>query len=361
METSNVEELRFEMQGACGVVTLERPRALNALTVAMRGRLSQVFPQVARNPNAYCVVQRSTSPKAFCAGGDVRELIALWRADPAAARKALADEYALNWLIECFSKPTVSLMGGMVMGSGVGITQYGTHRVAGEGYKFAMPETMIGLFPDVGAAHPLARLPAHAGIYLGLTGRTIGRADAYALGLLTHCIADSAFGDITAALADVQPVDPQLDDRHADPGPGELAQHLETIDRCFSAPTVEEIVARLLSVTGPEQAWARTVAVDLAARAPLSLKVTLRHIREAKALDLRQTLQVDYRLALRFLADHDFTEGVRAVLVDKDRQPRWRPASIADVSEAMVEAYFAPMGADELVLPTRAEMQIARV
>jgi len=355
------EELRFEMQGAMGVITLDRPRALNALTVAMRARMTQAFPKIARDPIGYCMVQRSASPKAFSAGGDVRELIALWQESPDAARKALADEYALNWLIECFSKPTISLIGGAVMGSGVGITQYGTHRVAGAGYRFAMPETMIGLFPDVGNAFALARLPKHAGFYLGLTGRTIGRADAYALGLATHCIADAAFADIMTALADAQPVDPELDSRHADPGPGELAPHLGTIDRCFAASTVEEIIERLNAITGPEQGWARGVVADLSTRSPLSLKVTLRHIREAKAQDLRQTLQVDYRLACRFLADHDFAEGVRAVLVDKDGQPRWKPATLADVSDSMVEAYFEPMGAHELVLPTRAEMQAARV
>ena len=163
------------------------------------------------------------------------------------------------------------------------------------------------------------------------------------------------------ALADAQPVDPELDNRHADPGPGELAPHLDTIDRCFAVSTVEEIIQRLNAVTGPEQGWARAVVADLSTRSPLSLKVTLRHIREAKAQDLRQTLQVDYRLACRFLPDHDFAEGVRAVLVDKDGQPRWKPATLADVSDAMVEAYFEPMGAAELVLPTRAEMQAARV
>jgi enoyl-CoA hydratase len=308
----------------------------------------------------YAVVMQSESERAFSAGSDVREVLSLARNDIAAARKALADEYALNWQCECFSKPTVPLINGMVMGGGVGITQYGTHKVAGERYAFAMPETLIGLFPDVGICHVFARLPGHVGQYLGLTGRTIGRADAYALGLVTHCIASSEFEAIKAGLADTWPVDPLLDTRHVDPGPGELAPLADTIDTCFSAGTVEEIVARLGEVQGTNRAWAEGVAQDLRKRSPLSLKITHRHIRESQARDLRLTLQVDYRLAARCLEGQDFREGVRAALVDKDGAPRWAPARIEDVTEAMVDSAFAPLGPDELVLPTRSEMQEAR-
>ncbi len=354
-------DVAVEVRGAAVVVTLQRLRALNALTPPMVAALAAVFPPAARDAQAYCVVLRSASPKAFCAGGDVRQLIATSRTDMPAARASLAAEYGLNWLHECFSKPTVALIGGMVMGSGVGITAYGTHRVAGPAYRFAMPETAIGLFPDVGGAWVLARLSGEMGTYLGLTGHSIGRADAYGLGLVTHCIADDEFDGITTELADAQPVDPLLDARHVDPGPGPLAAHAATVARCFAAQTVEEIVVRLKAEQGASREWAQGVAADLAARSPLSLKVTLRHLREARALDLRQTLQVDYRLACRFLKGHDFPEGVRAALVDKDGKPRWSPDRLEDVSEAMVDDCFADMGAAELALPTRAEMQRARV
>lgn len=213
-------DIRTGVQGAAGIVTLGRPRALNALTTAMRAEMAAAFPKWARDPQIYCVVVRSTSPKAFSAGGDVRELTAWAREDMPRARKALAAEYGLNWLLECFSKPTISLIDGAVMGSGVGISLYGTHRVAGEKYKFAMPETAIGLFPDVGVAHALARMPDEVGVYLGLTGRAIGRADALALGLVTHCVPGESFDAITAALAEADPVDPVLDSRHVDPRPG---------------------------------------------------------------------------------------------------------------------------------------------
>ena len=355
------EELFVERSGSLALITLNRPRALNALNIAMRRKLADSYPRFAREPTTYAVVIQSAGGKSFCAGGDVRELVQLGREDKAEARAACAEEYALNWLHECFSKPTISLIDGPVMGSGVGITQYGTHRVAGEGYRFAMPETAIGLFPDVGTAWVLSRLPDSIGMYLALTGRGIGRADAYALGLLTHCIPAQRFEEIKSALIETWPVDTLLDERHIDPGPRELAPHASHIARCFSGPSVEEILERLARIDGADRDWAQAVIADLKARAPLSLKVTHRHVRDARAFDLRQTLQVDYRLACRFLDGHDFYEGVRAALIDKDGAPRWQPARLEDVTPAMVDDYFASMGADEMVLPTRQEMQAARV
>jgi len=355
------EELLVEQSGSLAIITLNRPRALNALNAAMRKKLAAAYPRFARDPQIYAVVIQSASEKAFSAGGDVRELVRWGRDDRQQARRAFADEYALDWLHECFSKPTISLIDGAVMGSGVGITLYGTHRVAGPKYKFAMPETAIGLFPDVGVAYALARMPDAIGMYLGLTGRLIGAADAYALGLLTHCIPPERYEEIKTALVDTWPVDPLLDERHVDPGPRALAPYTGLIARCFSAPTVEEIIARLGEIGGAERDWAHGVVDDLKARAPLSLKVTHRHIRDAAARDLRQTLMIDYRLACRFLDGRDFYEGVRAALIDKDGKPGWQPGRLEEVTPAMVEDYFASMGSGELVLPTRQEMQAARV
>ena len=353
-------EITLEQHGSAAIVTLDRPRALNALTLAMRERLAEWFPRFSRDPQVYAAVLQSSSPKAFSAGSDVREVTHLGRTDRAAACRAFRDEYALNWQIECFSKPTVSLINGMVMGGGVGISLYGTHRVAGEAYKFAMPETMIGLFPDVGVCHAFSRMPDSIGLYLGLTGRTIGRADAYALGLATHCIPASEFEAIKAGLVDTQPVDPLLDNRHQDPGPGDLDRVREVIARCFSAPKVEEIIARLQSESGPNRDWAAAAANDLKARSPLSLAITLRHITEARNLDLRQVLQRDYRLGCHFLEDRDFYEGVRAVVVDKDSKPAWEPSRLEDVTAAMVDRYFAPPASGDWEPPSRSQMQAAR-
>ncbi|MDX2289879.1 MAG: enoyl-CoA hydratase/isomerase family protein [Hyphomicrobiaceae bacterium] len=349
------------IDGAMAHFTLDRPRALNALDVAMRAAMSAALPAFGRDPQVYALVIRSASERAFCAGGDVREILALADAgDLAAARRAFAEEYAFDWQLECFAKPTVALIDGMVVGSGVGLTASATHRVGGERYSFAMPETMIGLFPDAGVSHALARLPDETGLYLGLTGRSIGRADAYALGLLTHCIDAGEYPAICSGLADAWPVDPLLDERHRDPGPGDLAPYREIIATAFAAPTVPEIMTRLRAVRGAQAAWAGKVADDLVARSPLSLVVSLRHMRAARDLDLRGVLIQDYRLACRFLEGHDFREGVRALLVDKDKTPRWNPARLADVDPAVVDSYFAALDPD-LALAERRLMQEATI
>lgn len=360
MGDEKAEELRVEQVGAVTLVTLNRPKALNALTAAMRTRFSEVLWAAARNPDIYAVILQSASDRAFSVGSDVREVTGWGRTDPARALATFAEEYALNWQCECFSKPTISLINGMVMGGGVGISQYGTHRVAGENYSFSMPETLIGLFPDVGVCNVLGRLVGEAGTYLGLTGRTIRRADAYALGLVTHCIASSEFDAIKAEISDAWPVDPALDNRHKDPGPGDLAPYAETIERCFSPSTVEEIVARLDGVTGSTAGWAKETAADLRKRSPLSLKITLKHLRQSRTRDLRETLRVDYRLVARCLEDNDFFEGVRAVLIEKDGAPRWRPGKLEAVTDGMVKVYFSSLGEGDLKLPSREDMQAAR-
>lgn len=353
-------DITIETKGAAGVVTFERVRALNALTTQMRERMGEAFTLFARNPQIYAVVLASASPKAFSAGGDVRELVKWGREDRARAERAFADEYRLNWRLECFSKPTISLIDGMVMGSGVGVSLFGTHRVAGEGYRFAMPETAIGLFPDVGVAHAFARMPHGIGNYLGLTGRAVGRADALQLGLATHCIGRGHFDEIVAALTEAEPVDPLLDKLHADPGEGEIAHLKGLIADTFEASRVEEIVERLGRIKGAGQEWAGAVLTELSKRSPLSLKITLRHIQGAAGQDLRGVLETDYRLACRCLEGHDFAEGVRAALIDKDGRPNWVPARLEDVTEDMVEACFRPLPGGELNLPTRDEMQAAR-
>jgi enoyl-CoA hydratase len=356
--TNGVSDVRM---GAAAVITLDRGSALNALTPAMVARLDGCYRRIARDANLYVVILKSADPKAFCAGGDVRALSALARTDVAAARAALRAEYSLNWLHECFSKPTVALMDGFVMGSGVGLSAYATHRAAGPRYRYAMPETGIGFFPDVGAAHGLARLPHHIGRYLGLTGHSIERADGYALGLVTHCLEPEQFAAVEAGLAEAWPVDPLLDDRHCDPGMAPLMDHAEAIEHSFGAATVEEVLERLEGVQGLSRAFAQKALADLRTRSPLALKVALRHIQEAEALDLRQTLEVDYRLGCRFMEIGDFHEGVRAALVDKDHAPRWVPAALADVTKNQLDDLFAAMPGGELNLALRQEMQRMRV
>jgi enoyl-CoA hydratase len=353
-------EITAQVVGSAGVVRLDRPRALNALTTAMRAEIATAFADWARNPQVYAAAIVSNSDRAFCAGGDVREMVAWGRERPDDARRSLAAEYALNWQLDCFAKPTVSLIDGMVMGSGVGISLYGTHRVAGERYRFAMPETQIGLFPDDGVSWAFARMPANVGMYLALTGREIGRADAFRLGLVTHCVSAASFKDIVAALSAADPVDPLLDDRHHHPGPGEIEAMEPAIARCFGKDSVEAIVAALETERGTHEAWAQGVLADLNRASPTSLKITHRHVRAARSMDLSATLQQDFRLASRCMQGHDFYEGVRASLIDRDQSPRWQPGRLEDVSEAVVDAYFASLGADGLQLASRSEMQAVR-
>ena len=353
--------LAIARQGASAVVTLARPEARNALTIGMRTALAEQLGRLGRDPAIYAVVIRSAVGGMFSAGGDVREITALAKADAAAARSALGRELALCWLLECLSKPTVSLIDGPVMGTGVGISLYGTHRVAGERYRFQMPEVAIGYFPDCGVLHHFARMPHGIGRYLALTGRGIGPADALALGLVTHVVPAARFAEIEAHLAEADPVDPALDTRHGDPGPSPLLAESARIERCFTAEAdLAGVHARLEGAAAADREWARAVLADLARASPSALAATDAALARARRLDIRETLRQDFRLAWRLGTSHDFHEGVSARLVEK-REPRWQPATLAEVKATDIEALLADLGADELVLPSRAEMQAARV
>ncbi|MET1047046.1 MAG: enoyl-CoA hydratase/isomerase family protein [Hyphomicrobium sp.] len=341
--------------------TLDRPRSLNALDNEMCLALSAAIPRVAKNPDIYIVALMSSTPKVFCAGGDVVVLSATAKSDMAAAKRFLRDEYSLNWLQECFSKPTVSFIDGICMGSGAGLTAYNTHRVAGDNFKWAMPETKIGLFPDVGIARVLAKMPWPLGLYLGLTGRSIGRADAQWLGLVTHCIAAVHFDDILSRLTDAQPVDPMLDGLNEIQAPGDLQKERGHILEHFSEPTLEAIFRSLAKGEAKGSEWAARTLASLKSCSPISLAITLRHIQAAIRLDIRETLIEDYRLAVRCLEGHDFHEGVRALLRDKDGKPSWSTQRIEDIDADVIESYFAPLPDGDLELPSRTEMQAARV
>ncbi len=360
--------LIVEKRGALAELTLNRPKVLNALNDEMRAALLPLLPEFASDSETYAVVLRSTSPRAFCAGGDVRELTSLGRADPAKAAASVGQEYFLNWALDCFTKPTVSLIDGMVMGSGVGLMLYGTHRVAGAGFTFAMPETAIGLFPDVGACSVLAKLPGHMGRYIGLTGRTIGRQTAYRLGIATHCIAATQFDQIRDGLAEADTVDPILDGLHVDPGASEGAEGFDDglagrdslIEDVFGGTSVAGMFRALefqAKSGSADAAWCAEVLRDLQSRAPLSLLVTLRHLDACRSHKLQQVLMHDYRLAVHFLAGHDFYEGVRALLIDKDNKPAWQHGGINEVSPEEIDDYFAEPVVPDLDLPDREKMQ----
>jgi enoyl-CoA hydratase len=348
------EEIAIRALAAAGVVVLNRPGAFNALTEGMRTAIAAALVRWARDPEIYAVVIKSAHPGAFCAGADARALAA--SAAKRAARAQLAQSYALAWQLECFTKPTVSLIDGAVMGGGIGISLYGTHRVAGRRYLFALPEVGLGLIPDHGVCHVLARLPHEVGLYLALTGEGIGAADAYRLGLVTHLIAREEHPVIEAALAAADTVDPLLDERHQDWGPGRLEPHLPAIAHCFSAASVAEIRARLGRLETP---WARQALQELALASPEALEATYEHIRAARVLDLRETLTRDFRAGWRLIerADLPAQGGSGPLGPALAREGDGPERSAQDRGPVVRGSYFAPLGEDELRLPTRARMQ----
>ncbi len=341
----------LEQRGRALLVTLNRASALNALNPEVIATLESALHRAAGTPRIYGIALQAEG-RAFCAGGDLRAMYEWHEAGALdAAQRYLAQEYQHCWTLERFIKPHVALMNGPVMGGGAGITLYGTHRVAGEGFSFSMPETGIGFFPDVGASDFLARLPGRIGLYLGLTGDTIGAADAYRLRLATHCIPAARFPEIVEHLVEGDPIDAVLDVMHEAPGEGRLDALRQTIDRVFAAPSVEAILAALDAEAGEHAEWARRIAADLRTRSPLALKVTFELLsHRAKPFDLKAALQQDYGLAVQFLRGHDFFEGIRARLIDKDQQPRWEAETLADVGCDRVAELFAEGSKESLAL-----------
>jgi enoyl-CoA hydratase len=329
-----------EKRGALGLLTLNRPQALNALTPGMVTGIDAALDAWEGDPQIRAVAIRGAGERAFCAGGDIRLVQRSVQAGDDAGARFLAAEYHLNARIGAFGKPYVALMHGFVMGGGAGVSLHGSLRLADPAMVFAMPETGIGFVPDIGASHFLSRCPGRLGLYLGLTGARIGAADAQAAGLIDGIVERADFDALLVRLAGGEPARAAAEGLMRKIPPGALAPHLRRIDAVFSAPSVEAILERL---DRDGSAFARETAEMLRARSPGSLKLVFRQLAAARGLDLRQCLALEYRLAMRAIGRHDFREGVRAVLVDKDRDPRWNPASLAAVPEQDIDSAFAPL------------------
>ncbi|MGB0084600.1 MAG: enoyl-CoA hydratase/isomerase family protein [Rhodomicrobiaceae bacterium] len=352
--STSADDLIVREEGRAGFLTLNRPKALNALTREMINTLEERYLKWASTARIYGIVLDAVPGRAFCGGGDIRAAAAAIDTDFDAVTQFFRDEYQHNWTLDRFTKPNVSLVNGIVMGGGIGISMFGTHRIAGENLQFAMPETGIGLFPDIGGGYFLSRFPGETGLYLGLTGHSIGPSDAYHLGFATHCIDAADFDTIRHAMIEGDPIDPVLAALHRDPGEGELAALRPAIDRIFSADSVEAILARLENEAGAHAVWAKETAAILRQRAPLSLKVAFRQIREGRhRASLKDELQVEFRIVCRLMKRADLREGVRALLIDRDRSPKWQPATLEEVTDAMVDACFAPLGEKEIDLKDR--------
>jgi enoyl-CoA hydratase len=355
-------EILLGRAGGVATITINRPQALNALTLANYRRIAPALKAWAEDPAVHAVLVRGAGGRAFCAGGDVRAVYEAGRGiggDPDLTAVFFAEEYRLIRNIHRFPKPYIALIDGITMGGGAGISVNGAYRLATPRTLLAMPETAIGLFPDVGATRFLNRCPGQIGRYLGLGGARLRAADARYCGLATDCVAEERADDLVAALAETAwqtggefaQVRAVLRQFAGDPGPAPLAALRPAIDRCFAGATVEAILAALAAEAaggGAFAGWAAQTRAGLLAKSPTSLKVTLRQLQIGRDYDLDQALILEYRLTQHMMAGHDFYEGVRAALIDKDQKPRWRPASLAKIDDAMVAAYFAPLDDREL-------------
>ena len=349
------DEILIERRGAAGIVTLNRPKALNAVTHGMVVALRTQLDRWADDDALTRVVITAAGDRAFSAGGDIRALYELGRAGRCnEALQFWRDEYPLNAAIKNYRKPYVALIDGIAMGGGVGVSVHGSHRVAGDRFSFAMPEVGIGFFPDVGATWFLSRMPGELGAYCALTGERLAIADAIAGGIATNCVSSSRFPALLEGLTGTVSVDAMLSAFNEPVGEGTITRRRATIDRLFAGDMVENILAALdreAASGGVDAQWAEKTAAVIRTKSPLSLKLGLAQVRRGKAWDFDTCMRMEFRIVSRIIHGHDFYEGVRAVIVDKDNKPRWQPATLAEVSEADVERHFAPLGASELVLP----------
>jgi len=356
---SETDDILLQRRGALGLVTLNRPKALNTLSLAMYRVMDPKLLEWGTDPAVRAIVVRGAGDRAFCAGGDVRaiydarehpqDLPGDYKAD------FFREEYRLIERVHRFPKPYIALMDGIAMGGGMGISVNGSHRVATERSLCAMPEVHIGLFPDVGATRYLNLCPGRIGLYLALTGTRIKAADMLYCGFATHHLRHERLADLVEALAKIDwrageeraQVDALLRLYHEDPGAPPLAKLRDRIDRCFAGHSVEAIL-EALAQEGSD--WARETRAVIDRASPISLKITFHQMKLGDApMDIEAALALEYRMTQHVMAAHDFFEGIRAVLVEKDQEPRWQHASLAEIGEAEVARYFESLGERELV------------
>ena len=337
-------EVIVRIEGVAGRLTLNRPRALNALTADMCETINEALLAWLADDAVRLVLIDHAGERGFCAGGDIRKVAESGQGDGVEARRFFGSEYRMNELLFRYPKPVIAMMDGITMGGGVGISMPASIRIATERTLWAMPEGDIGLFPDVGGGWHLPRMPGQTGAWLALTGARLKASDGCALGIATHYLPSERVEALKASLISGAEIEHAITAFTTDPGPAPLDEHREKLDQMFGFDTVEEIMAALEAGGG----WARAQAAILARKCPTTLKVALRLIREgASRTRFAEEMAVEYRLAVRMTARHDFIDGVRAVLIDKDNDARWRPRDLAGVTDAMLDELFAPLPANE--------------
>lgn len=347
------EQILFEQNKHIGFITLNRPEALNAINLPMIKALQKQLSLWQEDKTIHAVILKAAGEKAFCAGGDVRFLYEAKEHKENAQLDFFWQEYRLNYFIHQFKKPYIALMDGITMGGGVGISLHGSHPIATEKFSFAMPETSIGLFPDIGASYLLAKCPDKVGLYLGLTGKRIDAYDAKAVNLVKSIIASENVSILIDNLIHTdlssdpfKAVDACIREYELAKKEAQIETRLKAIDTCFLGDRMEEI---LIALAKYDDEWANQTLDILEAKSPLSLKVTLEQLHRAKTMSLAECLTMDYRLVNHFMQDKDFYEGIRALLIDKDKTPHWQPRNLSQVSPEKVSSYFEMNGL-ELIL-----------
>jgi enoyl-CoA hydratase len=343
MQHSPTDDVLIRREGRAGRITMNRPAALNALTTAMVRQIAEALTAWRDDPAVGLVLLDGAGGKALCAGGDVRSLYDSRAQGSGEARTFWSEEYRLDAMLGRYPKPFIAIQDGIVMGGGIGLSGHARHRIVTERSRLAMPETGIGLIPDVGGTWLLAHAPGAIGIYLGLSGEAMGAADAIHARFADAFVPTTGLHQLVERLIDAKggPVEAAIAAVSEDPGPPPLAARRADIDRVFGAATVEAMVERLSAMPGE---WAQRTTHTLAQKSPKSLKLALAAIRNARTLgSLEAALNVEYRLTVRLFEDGEFPEGVRALIVDKDRKPKWSPPQLAEVGDDLIAAYLAPL------------------
>ena len=330
-----------EVADGVAVLTLNRPRALNAINLEMLHAMWEHVTAWRDDAHVRAVVVRGAGDRAFSAGGDVRAVVEN-RGDDVFMHEVYRAEYVYDGMIHHYPKPYIPFMDGIVMGGGAGVSVHAPgRRIVTERTVFAMPETALGLFPDMGASHFLARTPGSVGMYLSLTGVRIGAADTIHAGFADHHMPSGALGDLIASLRAGEDADAAIARLATDPGPSALADIGDAIERCFSADSLDGVIAALDAEPGE---WAAKSLELVRAMCPFSQAVTFKDVRMGAGRSIEDCLSTAFRIALRFMDREDYFEGARAILIDKDNAPRWNPETIENVNPAEVDACFAPLG-----------------
>lgn len=346
-------EVLIDKRDGVGSITLNRPKAINALNHPMALAITDALRSWADDEEVRTVVVTGAGERGLCAGGDIVAIHADAKSGGANADSPTGvfwrDEYILNALIGSYPKPYVVVMDGIVMGGGVGLSGHGSHRIVTERSKIGMPEVGIGFVPDVGGTYLLSRAPGEIGTHVALTTARMTAGDAIATGFADYFVSSENIPALLDTLR-AEPADIAIAKFATAAPESGLAAGRDWIDACYGASTVEEIVSRLETADAPE---ARAAAAEILAKSPVALKVTLRSLRAARELtSLEAVLNEEYRVSIASLGSHDLVEGIRAQVIDKDRNPQWNPATLADVSDAQVAAYFVELGDKELGLVT---------